>query len=144
MNNLYNLLNIPDDIIDIIIPYTYKTQNKELLDDIINYNITKEIIIEKYKKKYKFLTNGIQLLEDKYWLINDLDLYFNNNKSYSEGYLEVYYEKWLRLYNIKNKEDVKKYINVMDRCDINTQINSYWGILNINEREDFIKRIEEF
>tara|TARA_B100000795_G_scaffold270042_1_gene262135 strand:- start:2334 stop:2492 length:159 start_codon:yes stop_codon:yes gene_type:complete len=51
MNNLYNLLNIQDYIINIIIPYTYKTQNTELLDDIINYNITKEIIIEKYKKK---------------------------------------------------------------------------------------------
>ena len=33
---------LPSDIISIIIPYTYNLQNKQLLDDIINYKETKK------------------------------------------------------------------------------------------------------
>ena len=69
MNLSLYLQKIPQDVIrENIIPYTYNTQPRELLDDIISFIYMKEILIELYYEKWH------EWHDENYmdWLSNDI------------------------------------------------------------------------
>lgn len=135
MNIFINKL--PDDVINHIIPYTYKFQNKTLLDDIINYKYTKDIISKVY---YDFWITNVEVLEpeDKYWLINDIFAYANNYQATMYGYIEKFYNIFRRNLYLKTYEDIHKYMSILDTKPVNSQINIFWGLLTSSERNDVI------
>lgn len=135
MNIFINKL--PTDIINYIIPYTYKCQNKTLLDDIINYKETKDRISNVY---YDFWITNVEVLEpeDKYWLINDIFAYANNYQATMYGYIEKFYNIFRRNLHLKTYEDIHKYMSILDTKPVNSQINIFWGLLTSSERNDVI------
>ena len=53
MNLSLYLQKIPQEVIrENIIQYTYNTQSRELLDDIISFIYSKEILIELYSERW--------------------------------------------------------------------------------------------
>jgi hypothetical protein len=128
---------LPTDIVLQIIPYTYNLQNKDLLNDIINYKKTKSLLLELYYK-YWIIDNNEDEQEDKYWLINDLIGYANNDEATMFGYVDHFYNIFKRNNSLQTNEAVDKYINKLEKKKVETQINIYLGLFTANERNDII------
>jgi len=128
---------LPEHIIDYIIPYTYQLQNKLLLQDIQSYTITKDRISQLY---YDLWINYMEELEPehKYWIINDIVAYMNENIAIMCGYVSNFYTIFMRNLTLKTNGDVLTYIDKLEQLSTNTQINILWGLLLPNEREDII------
>jgi hypothetical protein len=129
---------LPSDIISIIIPYTYNLQNKQLLDDIINYKETKKKLFELY---YKFWIIDIQSEdpeEDKNWLINDIFGYANDHQAIMNGYVNKFYTIFKRNNCLQSIQQIDKYVSNLIQKDVITQINIFLGLLSINERKDLV------
>jgi len=140
------LQKIPEDVIrENIIPYTYKTQSKELLDDIISVIYTKEILIELYIKRWN------EWHDENYmdWLSNDISRFFNEDVATMIRYVDSNINKFKRLFKISYKDyDRKKIINVINKFESpNTlsifHFNTYLGILTCNERIQFLQFVTE-
>ena len=137
----YLIERLPKDIILKIIPYTYHLQNKNLLDDIINYKESKTILFEIYNNCWIIhIEYPIESQEDKYWLINDLLLYANDNKASMNGYVDNFYNIFKRNIYLQTNEDVDKYVDNFEKKHILTQINIFLGLLTVEERQDFISK----
>jgi len=134
--------NLPTDIILRIIPYTYRLQNKNLLDDIINYKISKTKLFELYYNYWIIIAQSVDLEEDKNWLINDIIAYVNNYKATMFGYVDNFYNVFKRNIYLPTNEDVDKYINNLEKKKVITKINIFLGLLSIQERKDIITRME--
>lgn len=155
-NYIYNideLINqIPEDIVNRIIPYTYSVQNKELLYDISHFINSKNYIINVYCNVLVF--NHPKPME---WLEHDLYVYINNNMFYSdETYIGIY-EIFKRNYCLRNKStgELSEIVRKMNEKIINKSIinfddkeydyiliksvNRMWSHLTIDERQGFIK-----
>ncbi len=138
----YLIERLPKDIILKIIPYTYHLQNKNLLNDIINYKETKEFLIEFYYNYWIGNMNyHIQTLEDKYWLINDLLLFANDNQGSMYGYVDKFYNIFGRIINLQTKEDIDKYFLIFEKKHVINQINIFLGLLTIEERKEFLANL---
>jgi hypothetical protein len=135
MKNLMSKL--PLDIVQNIIPYTYNLQNKMLLDDIKNYKDTKDQVSKLY---YKFWIDYIEhpVPEDRNWLINDIFSYANDYKPTMYGYVEKFYNILNRNIQLDNITKMDKYVELLEKKQVNTQINILWGLLLPNERRDII------
>ncbi len=129
---------LPLDIVLQIIPYTYNLQDKNLLNDIINYKETRSLLLELY---YKYWIIDIQTEneQDKYWLINDIIGYANNDKATMYGYVDKFYNIFKRNIYLQTNESIDKYINILEKKNVKTQINIFLGLLTINERNDIIQ-----
>jgi len=55
------------------------------------------------------------------------------------GYIDEFYELFFRKFNTLTKEQVNKYITILDNKSLDTQINIFWGLFNLKERNEFIK-----
>ena len=135
---------LPMDIVLQIIPYTYNLQNKNLLRDIINYNQTKNKLLELYKY---FWTKEIQSEESeeseeyKYWLKRDLFIYANNyNLSYYE---DKFYNILKRNIFLQSEKKIYKYITNLQKKELSTQINILLAFLNIDERNELLIYIND-
>jgi hypothetical protein len=128
---------LPQDIIYIIISYTYNLQNKELLDDIQNYTKAKKELLHNYYDYWISYINEEEP-EDKYWLINDLISYSNNYKATMYGYTNNFYDIFYRNLLLKTNQDVDKYIINLDNKNANSQINIILGLLTKQQRDEFI------
>jgi len=128
---------LPEHIIDYIIPYTYQLQNKVLLEDIESYTNTKDRILHLYYDLWINYMDDIEP-EDKYWIINDIVAYMNENIPIMCGYVSNFYTIFLRNLTLKTNGDVLTYIEKLEQLSTNTQINILWGLLLPNEREDII------
>jgi len=129
---------LPMDIVLHIIPYTYRLQNKNLLDDIIDFTRSKKILLELY---HKFWIVGMQYHdpnEGKYWLINDIYAYANNYKATMYGYVDNFYNIFKRNQYLKTNEDIDTYIDNLEKKDVSSRINIFLGLLTIKERNDII------
>jgi hypothetical protein len=130
---------LPMDIVLQIIPYTYQLQNKNLLDDIIDFTKSKTILFELY---HKYWIIGMQYHdntnEDKYWLINDIHAYANNYRATMYGYLDKFYNIFKRNKFLKTNEDIDIYLDNLEKKDVSSQINVFLGLLTIKERHDII------
>ena len=115
----------------IILSYIHNPQNKDLLNNIENYIETKNKIMKIYYNKYK--TNSY-----KYFLMIDILLFLNNNKDvvifgYKDKCINIFLRNPFLNYN-----SVIKYIMNLEKKDILSQINIYWGLMNICERNMFL------
>ena len=133
---------LPTDIVLHIIPYTYQLQNKNLLDDIIDFTRSKTILFELY---HKYWIIGMQYHdpnEDKYWLINDIHAYANNYKATMFGYVNNFYSIFKRNRYLKTNEDIDIYVSNLEKRDVSSQINVFLGLLTIEERNDIILKLQ--
>ena len=129
---------LPLDIVLHIIPYTYQLQNKNLLDDIIDFTRSKTVLFELY---HKYWIIGMQYHdenEDKCWLINDIYAYANNYKATMYGYVDNFYNIFKRKKYLKTNEDIDTYIDNLEKKDVSSRINIFLGLLTIKERNDII------
>lgn len=133
------LNRFPIEIASYITQYTYNPQNKDLLNDIVNFT---EVKVELYKLYLDYWTQYNESDEYINWLSNDILLYTNNFRHtgvlYGGGYTDMFYDRLFRNSFLKTKENVDKYVINLDKADVNKQIHIYLGLLTIKEREDFI------
>ena len=130
---------LPLDIVRYIIPYTYQTQDKKLLNDIVDYKKSKTIIFKLYYEYW--IVNYYQAVgpQDKEWLINDLFGYANNNQALMSGYTDDFYKLFSRNRRLSTKKKIDKYIEILETKKIDTQINIFWGLLLPEERNHMIE-----
>jgi hypothetical protein len=144
-NRLHNnLKQLPVELIDNIISYTYSPQHQDLLMDIHMYhNSMANIHRMFYNTFYSVDNRDIYKLE----LLDSLMLYTNNYIPIGHGYHEDFYMVWNRFplfqKNLENddinKSKIDKYIeDIFLKKSINTQINLLWGIFTYGERLNFI------
>ena len=131
--------NLPLDLVRYIIPFTYSPTNKHILNDIINFHKTKQVLLNLYFDFWIIKLHDIEP-EDKYWLINDIYRYYNNKIALMHGYVDDFYNKFRRniLLHTKTKEEIDKYFNWLKTKNANTQINILWGVLSSEERNFFV------
>jgi len=131
------LHKLPVDIIrHHIIPYTYNTQNKKLLDDIKNYYDTKQAILVLYDEYWKKNLHDPDY-SDFYaneWLINDIFAYSNNYYAGMYGFVKSFYNIFRRFLFLKKIKDIEKYVSKLEKKPVNTQINIFWGLFTPEER----------
>lgn len=128
---------LPPELIDLIIVYSYNLQDKALLNDIIHYNLTKETI-----HTYYFNLNLYQDMDVDYKqsIMNELFHYANDNKSIDYGLTEKFFNIFFRNKQLKNKMNVHNYVFNNNRT-MTSHINIFWGIFNVNERMEFMKKL---
>lgn len=137
----YNELD--EDLQNLILSKIRYPQNKNLQLDIINYNVSKEKIINKYLKMgYDYdIDNEFYIY---FQIENDLIRYFNDDIATMNGITETNIEKLERILSIRKKMNSKSKsliaTNLMYKNNIsaNMRINILIGCLTINERDDFI------
>jgi hypothetical protein len=129
---------LPIELIYIILSYTPQPQSKELTNDIKNFYESKKILLQMYRNYWIFVWQENEPA-DKEWLINNLYRYSNKNTPTMNGYVDEFYELFFRVFNIRTKEQVNKYITILDNKSLDTQINIFWRLLNLEERNKFIE-----
>lgn len=128
---------LPSDIILQIIPYTYNLQNKDLLNDIVNYKETHTILSELYYN-YWIVYAQEDPGSDRNWLINDIFGYANNDVALMYGYVDKFYTIFKRNIFLQTEDVIDKYVKRLDNGNVNTEINIFLGLLNMNERNDLV------
>lgn len=133
----YFIRQLPTDIVLQIIPYTYNLQNKSLLHDIVSYKETHSILSELYYN-YWIIHAGEEAGEDRNWLINDIVGYTNNNIATMYGYVDNFYNIFRRNIFLQTEEAIDKYVKIIRKKNVNTEINIFLGLLNVSERNDLV------
>tara|TARA_B000000477_G_C6093302_1_gene228690 strand:- start:167 stop:619 length:453 start_codon:yes stop_codon:yes gene_type:complete len=139
--------DLDEDLQNLILSKIRYPQNKNLQLDIINYNISKEKIINKYLKMgYDYdIDNEFYIY---FQIENDLIRYFNDDVATMNGITETNIEKLERILSIRKKMNSKNKsliaTNLMYKNNIsaNMRINILIGCLTINERDDFINNFK--
>lgn len=139
---------LPNDIILKIISYTYNTQSKELLQDILSFYETKSKLFSQI-----FVTNyNWQITRYNWYEVNNLQVDYISNLvdellifMYSKvNGQNIYNYLSQRTYKYKTREQVNNCINKIKKKDYKTQINILWGILNTFERKIFITKLNVY
>jgi hypothetical protein len=143
MNTIINKL--PQDIVLRIIPYTYSVQNKDLLQDIINYKKMKKLLSKRYFNFWIIKLENNEP-EDKNWMINDLISFANDDNATMLGYVDKFYNIFKRNIQLqsKSKDIIDKYFYHLEKKDVNTQINICIGLLRPDERERFFNLFNSY
>jgi hypothetical protein len=137
MKNVEFIHKLPRHIISRIIPYTYNTQSKELLQDIVNYAKIKTQLSQLYFDLWIIDREELEP-EDKNWLINDIFSYTNDDNPTMLGYVDKFYNICKRNKQLQTNENVDKYVLLLEKKNVSTQINILLGLLCPNERDLFI------
>ena len=126
---------LPIELVFHIISYTYKLQNKNLLDDILNYIETKSKLFECY---YHFW--NVNNLPEEYtdWLLNDIFFYVNDYHPSMCEYVSKFYNIFKRNPVLQTHDDVLNYVYNLEKKDVKTQINILLGLLDIKERNQLV------
>ena len=141
---IYGLKQLPVELIDNIISYTYSPQSEELMMDIHMYHNSMTNIHSMF---YNTFYGGDNTDIYKIELLDALVLYSNNYIPLHHGYHEDFYMIWNRFPLFKkyrendniNKSKIDEYIEkIFLKKSINTQINMIWGIFTYGERLNFI------
>ena len=137
-----HIRKLPEEIVDYIIPFTYQLQNISLLEDIKNFNETKELILDLY---YNYWIVHLEETEheDKYWIINDLFAFFNNYEAIMYGYTEKFYNIFRRNQSLQSNETINNYVSLLEDKQVDSQINILWALLTPKERSDIIVSMQE-
>lgn len=143
--DIYKGLDIffPEDVINIIIKYIYTRTDKSLLNDIENFVTIRTKLLNLY---YNYYANPhlllyddkeqqLQVTEDRYHLITDLELYFLKNYNHNI---------WKRKFGLDTDDKIDKYLIDLDNTNIDRQINIYLGLLKSKERERFYNNCQYF
>ena len=141
MDNIFKILSfLPVEIINIIIPYTYQLQSKLLTRDIESFYTTRLAVQDLYHYQY-VVVFGEPEPSDRDWLINDIFGLSNQYFPTINGYVDYFYNLFFRNRFLKTREDVLRYIQKTETKEVNTQINIFWGLFSIEERNIFLKNI---
>jgi len=127
------IYRLPEEIRQQIIPYTYNIQNPQLLDDIRNFISSRDTLLEIYYQRW-ITELGEEEPEDKWWVINDITRFANKNRSTMYGYIDNFYNIFMRIYQLHTNGQIQIYITTMQSKSITSQINIFWGILTPDER----------
>ena len=133
-----NIQNLPKEIQNIIISYTYSPQPKILLEDIVNYSETKEylyeIIEEVESQNAYYFTSAKDELHNE--LCNFI-YYFLCDSTYEM--VDSYFWRRYFMYGINNYENMSQIIiDKLSIYPIDSQINIIWGLLVKEERYAFL------
>ena len=129
---------LPQELIYKIRRLTYKSQSKNLLNDISHFYSSIEFVSKYYYKEFKNELN-IEENADRHWLVNDIGRYLNNDIAISQGYKEKYKQTISKHYGFKNSiKTISTIIHNLTKLPVNTEINILWGIMTLNEREEMI------
>ena len=128
---------LPKELIYVILSYTPQPQSKELTEDIKNFHESKQIIYKVYHNYWIFHYQQNEPA-DKEWIINDLYGFYNRGTATNNGYVNEFYDLFFRKFNMLTKEQVNKYTAILDNKSLDSQINFFWGLLNLKERNEFI------
>jgi hypothetical protein len=133
---------LPTELIDKILSYSYHIQSPELIRDICHFHKSRKHILHLYYDIWIIEMNEI-VPEEKYWLINDLFAYSDQYIIFNDdlNYVYNYYDVFLRNILVKDYETVDKYVDYLSKQTVETQINIIWGLLNVVERDEFIRQI---
>ena len=82
---------LPDELISMIMSYTYNIQNKELRQDINNYPISFYAINKIYLEIYADHSSD-SIKESQEWLSNDIYGFCNNGVALMYGYVDDFYK----------------------------------------------------
>ena len=125
---------LPIELVYSIFRYTYLTQSPILLDDIKDYYPTLKNIQEEYKKRHKYFDPEDYM----FWLENDIASYANSDRPTNLGMHR-------KMGNILSRSIFpieKIYTFLLKMCVndnmIKRNINIFWGLFNIKERDEFI------
>jgi len=134
--------NLNEDLQNEILKNIRNPQNKELLNDIEDYNKSKKNIFNKY---YNMGYNDDIDSEFyiNYKVENDLLGFYNDNYPLIDGITETNLEKLNRISSIKyklNKNNTIVLYNLLlnNSINVNQRINILLGALTIDERKKFI------
>jgi hypothetical protein len=131
---------LPQDIVNIIISYTYTPQPVEITSDIHSYFESKKKIKKMFYDRYQHLFQ-YEKDADIDWLVNDIICFMNQNRASYYMYVDQLYSIFRRVYMLKDMEDsvLKKIINKSRKKNVYYQFHIYWGLLTPNERNRFIE-----
>lgn len=134
--------NLTEDLQNEILKNIRNPQNKNLLNDIEDFNKSKEKVFNKYYKK-GYDDNIDSEFYVNYKVENDLLGFYNDNYPLIDGIKETNLEKLNRILSIKNKLNknhtlVLYNILLNNDMNVNQRINILLGALTINERQKFI------
>ena len=131
------LLNeLPVELYDLILKLTYKPQEKELLDDIVNFVRTKDQVVNYYYSKYIIVLEEEEP-EHLAWLINDLYRYYNDDFPTMVGYTYGFIKKICRHRRYRYFVWGDSVILDLERRQDTTHINILLGLLKSSERNEF-------
>lgn len=129
---------LPDELISIIMSYTYNIQNKELRQDIKNYHLTFSAINEIYLERFMEYNDPIR--ESQEWLNNDVYGFCNNHVAIMFGYVDDFYKIFFQHPLLNTKSKLDKYIVVLEQKDVKIQNRIFWGLMSPQQRHQFILR----
>tara|TARA_B110001450_G_scaffold78018_1_gene74123 strand:+ start:57 stop:509 length:453 start_codon:yes stop_codon:yes gene_type:complete len=134
---------LDDDLQNLILSKIRYPQNKNLLEDIIDFKKSKDKIFEIYLNKgYDYDINNEFYIY--YQIENDLMRYYNDDVAMMNGITETNIEKLERILCINekmkksSKSQIATEIMYKNNINVNMRINMLIGCLRINERENFI------
>jgi len=137
----FNELN--SDLQNLILSKIRNPQDKNLLEDIIDYKKSKDNIFNKYfNKGYDYDENSEFYIY--YQIENDLLRYFNDDYGTMYYITERNIEKLERILSIKKKMEKKNKILIAreimnnNTINVNMRINMLIGCLKKKEREEFL------
>ena len=134
MNNF--IQQLPEDIKNYIIPFTYSVQSSELLEDIRCFVSSKQEVSCIY---FRHWFDSTEDDAEKCWLINDLFAYANDYNPTIFGYVDSFYNIFSRNIMLnKDNEKIKHFIINLESENLDKQINIFWGLMTPEERDDFI------
>ena len=122
-----------------------KSQNKDLLEDIINFKKVKKKIFEKYENNNSnYDINSESFIY--FQIESDLIKYFNDDIIILCGITETNVEKLERILSIKlkmkkNKALIATKMMIDNKISVNKRINMLIGALTIKERHNFINKL---
>ena len=122
-----------------------KSQNKDLLEDIINFKKAKKEIFEKYENNNcNYDINSESFIY--FQIESDLIKYFNDDITTLYGITETNIEKLERILSIKlkmkkNKALIATKMMIDNKISVNKRINMLIGALTIKERQNFIDKL---
>ena len=124
---------LPEELRHYILSFTYEPQPFVLLNDIRHYGTSRLLIQEYYMQHFEYF-------EDQ--LYHDLIGFCNQRYKLKEGYREIFFGVFLRLFSFKNISRS----SVLRLC-VNIFIvtkranNIVWGLLTEEERNTFLGQI---
>ena len=135
--------NLPYELMEIIRRMTYKNQSKELLNQINNRHILKNLIYETYSPIYRHeLQNDPKAVEN--WIDNDISLILNKENASMFGYIEHYYTILSRNRVFNTKEKIDRFSDIcFTKMDAKSTINIYLGLLNESDINYLLRYIDK-
>jgi len=120
-NNINNYMNI-----------ILLQQPKQLLDDIRDYVATRQTMLDFYKNFWTIYRKNFGNIY-RYWVLYDIYTYIiKNNNSLRDSQI------------IQNIEiEYINFAHIKTRKKLNSRINTLWGLLSPNDRNNFIIQMRE-